>query len=74
MRQSGEHFDERTLELYVLKSDLLEVQRADIARHLSVCKGCSSLHKEIEEYYAEAGRLQAAQVNSYTSCLHTRRA
>ena len=70
MRQSGEHFDERTLELYVLKSDLLEVQRADIARHLSVCKGCSSLHKEIEEYYAEAGRLQAAQAEKAAHALY----
>jgi hypothetical protein len=61
MNNTSEHFDERTLELYVLKSDLLKERRGGVARHLKACEGCAVLHREIEEYYAEAAKLQDAQ-------------
>lgn len=70
MKQVGEHFDERTLELYVLKSDLVKERRADVAKHLIECRGCAALHREIEEYYAEAGRLQHDQAEKAAHALY----
>ncbi len=70
VKKIGDHPDERTIELFVLKSDLLKDQRAVIARHLKECAGCAELLREIEEYYAEAGRLQSAQEEKTAHALY----
>lgn len=61
IKQYNAHPDERTLELFVLKSDLLSDRREEVATHVKECAGCSALIAEIGEYYAEASRLQSAQ-------------
>ncbi len=70
MKQTSEHLDERMLELYVLKSELLKERRANVARHIKECEGCAALHREIEEYYSEAGRLQDAQAERAAHALY----
>ncbi|MCX6143214.1 MAG: hypothetical protein NTZ35_08340 [Ignavibacteriales bacterium] len=70
MNNTRKHVDERTIELYVLKSDLLKGRRADVARHIAGCEGCASLHKEIDEYYAEARKLQDAQAEKAAHALY----
>jgi hypothetical protein len=70
MNNSGKHLDERTIELYVLRSDLLKERRADITRHLDACEGCASLHQEIDDYYTEARKLQEAQAEKAAHALY----
>jgi hypothetical protein len=61
IKHNSAHPDERTLELFALRSDLLSDRREEIAIHVKECAGCSALVSEIGEYYAEATRLQSAQ-------------
>lgn len=50
------HIDEHLLELYVLKSDLVEARRGEIEAHLAVCAGCRALMEEIKGFYADLSK------------------
>ncbi len=64
------HLDERTIELYVIQSELLKTRRGEVEQHLKRCPGCSALQNEISEYYAEVDRLQEAQAENATHALY----
>ena len=51
------HIDEHTIELYILGSDLVKEQVAEIETHLEKCHGCCTLAEQMEAFYqnAEAG-------------------
>jgi hypothetical protein len=50
------HFDEHTLELYVLKSSLVGRKKRSIERHLAACHGCRKIVEELTEFYKSLGR------------------
>lgn len=50
-----QHFDEHTLELYVLASGSLKVSRSRIERHLKVCHGCRETVEELMAFYKAFG-------------------
>lgn len=52
------HFDEETLELFILNAKEVGNQRGEIEKHLKVCAGCRSLHEEISSYYDEVRKVQ----------------
>ncbi len=53
------HIEEHILELYVLKSDLVETRREEIEAHLAECEGCRVLKEEIAGYYADLDKSEA---------------
>ena len=48
------HFDEHTLELYVLGSDVVKNQVEEIEAHISECYGCRTLVEQIRGFYNQA--------------------
>lgn len=46
------HFDEHTLELFVLKAGEVDSQRAAISRHLRKCAGCREVEQYLSKTYA----------------------
>ncbi|MBA4311874.1 MAG: hypothetical protein C0417_04495 [Chlorobiaceae bacterium] len=48
------HIDEHTIELYVLGSDLVKEQIAEIEAHLKECRGCRTLAGQMEAFYKNA--------------------
>ncbi len=53
------HIEEHILELYVLKSDLVETRREEIEAHLAECSGCRALKEEIAGYYTDLDKSEA---------------
>ncbi|MBI4810497.1 MAG: hypothetical protein HY800_03470, partial [Ignavibacteriales bacterium] len=49
------HIDEHTIELYILGSDLVKEQIAEIEAHFKECYGCRSLAEQVEAFYQDAG-------------------
>ncbi len=60
------HIDEHLLELYVLKSDLVEARRGEIEAHLADCKGCRTLMDEIAGFYTDLRNSEAVEPNPGT--------
>src|SRR5512143_646021 len=59
------HYDEHTLELYLLNSSLVAGERGAIAAHLDVCRGCSGIVDELRDFHAGlAEELQHRPVES----------
>ena len=58
MKNGMNHLDEQTMALYVLQAPEVEPRRAEIAKHLKRCNGCTLLFKEVSAYYAEFRELQ----------------
>ena len=48
------HIDEHTIELYILGSDLVKKQIAEIEIHLEECHGCRMLAEQMEAFYQNA--------------------
>ena len=48
------HFDENTLELFVLGAKEVERQRTAIEAHLKKCEGCRMLVRSMSEFYSDA--------------------
>ncbi len=48
------HIDEHTIELYILGSDLVKKQIAEIEAHLKECHGCRALVEQMEAFYQNA--------------------
>ncbi|HUL44091.1 MAG TPA: hypothetical protein VLY03_07010 [Bacteroidota bacterium] len=48
------HFDEHTLELYVLGSDVVKDQVKEIESHIAECYGCRKLVEQIRSFYHDA--------------------
>jgi hypothetical protein len=71
-KESGDtaHLDERTIELFVIGSELLKDGRAAVGEHLSRCAGCAALHREISDYYAEVAGLAEEQAKKATLALY----
>ena len=55
------HFDENTLELFVLGAKEVEGQRKAIDAHLKKCEGCRALVRTMTEFYADAESLYESQ-------------
>lgn len=53
------HVEEHILELYVLKSDLVEARRGEIEAHLAECSGCRALKEEIAGFYTDLEKSEA---------------
>jgi hypothetical protein len=49
-----QHIDEHTIELYILSSDLVKKQIAEIEAHLKECHGCRKLAEQVEAFYQNA--------------------
>jgi hypothetical protein len=49
------HFDQNTIELYVLGSMKVEDIRSDLERHLKECYTCREIAKELTEFYGAMG-------------------
>ncbi|MFI5251177.1 MAG: hypothetical protein ACHQQQ_01990 [Bacteroidota bacterium] len=47
------HIDEHTLELFILRAEAVEGQRAEIEAHLAACRGCKDLADEIAAFHTE---------------------
>src|SRR5271169_2302199 len=45
------HFDEHTLDLYVLHAEEVEPKRSQIEQHLGECYGCRAIVDELKEFY-----------------------
>jgi hypothetical protein len=55
------HIDEHTIELYILGSELVKEQTAEIEAHLKECHGCRTLAGQMEAFYKQAeGFLQTS--------------
>lgn len=63
------HYDERTLELHLLKAPEAEPLRVEIARHLEGCAGCREVHAALAEYHAAAAELADAQERRATEAV-----
>ncbi|MBI5475394.1 MAG: hypothetical protein HY964_01495 [Ignavibacteriales bacterium] len=48
------HIDEHTIELYILGSELVKEQTAEIEAHLKECYGCRTVAEQMEAFYKEA--------------------
>jgi hypothetical protein len=48
------HIDEHTIELYILGSDLVKKQIAEIEAHLKECHDCRVLVEQMETFYQNA--------------------
>jgi hypothetical protein len=59
--KTKEHLDERTIELYVIKSESLRGRRSEVKAHLNKCPGCNALYREAVGYYREAEKLKAGR-------------
>ena len=55
------HIDEHTIELYILGSEVVKEQTAEIEAHLKECHGCRTLAGQMEAFYKQAeGFLQTS--------------
>ena len=68
--EHSDHLDERTIELYIFRSNLLKDRCADVKKHLNECAGCAALHKEIFDYYAEVEMLRSEQAHKTAHALY----
>jgi hypothetical protein len=51
-----QHFDEHTLEMYVLGTRAVAGRREEIERHLAVCHGCRTMVESMREFYRAADK------------------
>ena len=63
------HFDEATIELYVLGAHEVDGVRADIEKHLLECGECMELMQDLTQYYAEVAEQQSRERTSRSSSI-----
>jgi hypothetical protein len=66
------HPEEEILELFVLESEEVKEQRAEIEAHLKECVGCMSLAEEMKEYYSEVNAVHEERTKAVSQALTVR--